>query len=300
MLLAGLSHSPLLLVAGLLIAGASAGLVFPPFSDVVARASTRSAAGACCRRSAPAPAGAWPSRRRWRSSSAPSGAPPGSSSPRSRSWRPLGRCGVLPAGRDRGGELPALRPSWFVCPRSGPLLAGALVIGLASSVYWTFAVDLMRERGRRCRAPRAVGCWRSWAWRASRRWSSGDAARRAGAGPTFAAAVVGEGAALALLAAGAGLARARGALGRAVRRRLQRRDDGRGAVERGGVRRQAVRRARRGHVRQRRRPAARAADRRVRRRPAQECRPSSPEAPCCLPRRALLAPRRGALAPAAA
>jgi hypothetical protein len=40
-----------------------------------------------------------------------------------------------------------LRPSQFVCPRSGPLLAGAFLIGLGSSVYWTFAVDLVADEG---------------------------------------------------------------------------------------------------------------------------------------------------------
>ena len=40
-----------------------------------------------------------------------------------------------------------LRAGWFVCPRSGPLLGGALLVGLAASVYWTFAVDLADQAG---------------------------------------------------------------------------------------------------------------------------------------------------------
>jgi predicted MFS family arabinose efflux permease len=44
-------------------------------------------------------------------------------------------------------ERPRLEPGWFVCPRSGPLLVGALLIGLAASVYWTFAVDLADQAG---------------------------------------------------------------------------------------------------------------------------------------------------------
>lgn len=50
---------------------------------------------------------------------------------------------VLP-GRPASGPpsgLPALRLGWFVCPRSGPLLAGSFAAGLAASAYWTFAVD---------------------------------------------------------------------------------------------------------------------------------------------------------------
>jgi predicted MFS family arabinose efflux permease len=37
--------------------------------------------------------------------------------------------------------LPPLSWSWFVCPRSGPLLVGALLVGIGASVYWTFAAD---------------------------------------------------------------------------------------------------------------------------------------------------------------
>ena len=40
-----------------------------------------------------------------------------------------------------------LRPRWFVCPRSAPLLAGALLVGLASSIYWTFAVEHLQSEG---------------------------------------------------------------------------------------------------------------------------------------------------------
>ena len=55
---------------------------------------------------------------------------------------------AVPARAGRG-RRPAvrLRASWFVCPRSGPLLAGALLVGLAASVYWTFAVDLAGQAG---------------------------------------------------------------------------------------------------------------------------------------------------------
>jgi predicted MFS family arabinose efflux permease len=65
----------------------------------------------------------------------------------------LALLGTIWAARALGGEQIAttavdrLRPGWFVCPRSGPLLAGAFLIGLGSSVYWTFAVDLVASEG---------------------------------------------------------------------------------------------------------------------------------------------------------
>jgi predicted MFS family arabinose efflux permease len=46
-----------------------------------------------------------------------------------------------------GGGLPPLSWSWFVCPRSGPLLAGALLVGIGASVYWTFAADFASRGG---------------------------------------------------------------------------------------------------------------------------------------------------------
>jgi predicted MFS family arabinose efflux permease len=36
---------------------------------------------------------------------------------------------------------PRLSASWFVCPRSRPLLLSALLVGLSASVYWTFGPD---------------------------------------------------------------------------------------------------------------------------------------------------------------
>jgi predicted MFS family arabinose efflux permease len=45
--------------------------------------------------------------------------------------------------RDPAAALPSLSWSWFVCPRSGPLLAGALLVGIGASVYWTFSADFV-------------------------------------------------------------------------------------------------------------------------------------------------------------
>ena len=56
---------------------------------------------------------------------------------------------VLPGRRGPAarGEVVRLSRSWFLCPRSSPLLTGALLVGLASSVYWTFAVEHLQRPG---------------------------------------------------------------------------------------------------------------------------------------------------------
>lgn len=143
MTLAGLAQSPTVLFAGLLVAGASAGLVFPPFSDVVAerlpagqrpRVLSAISCGTGWGVALAAPvallAGAdW--RAAWLLFALVAAAATG--------WALV----VLP-GRDEledSAGLVRLRPRWFVCPRSGGLLVGAVLVGLASSVYWTFAVD---------------------------------------------------------------------------------------------------------------------------------------------------------------
>jgi predicted MFS family arabinose efflux permease len=203
MLLAGLSRSPAMLVAGLLIAGASAGLVYPPFSDVTASgvdphrrsrvlATISSGTGWGVAIAAPvaiALGAHW--RTAWLVFAAAAVLATG--------WA----LAVLPRSRPARATLPALKASWFVCPRSGPLLAGALLIGLASSVYWTFAVDLLVGSGSlsssQSRLFLGVVGVASVAG-----MIGGDASRRIGAGATFAAAVIGEGAALALLALGPG------------------------------------------------------------------------------------------------
>jgi predicted MFS family arabinose efflux permease len=57
--------------------------------------------------------------------------------------RVLPTAGMRPTPRD----VPRISWSWLICPRSGPLLVGALLIGLAASVYWTFAVDYLVTQG---------------------------------------------------------------------------------------------------------------------------------------------------------
>jgi predicted MFS family arabinose efflux permease len=148
-LLAGLSHTPLVLALGVLTGGASCGLVFPPFSDAVdalvepaRRARTLAAISsgtgygvAIAVLIAIVAGAAW--RSVWLAFSVVSLL--------ATLWaaRVLPTTGTRPTPRD----LPRISRSWLVCPRSGPLLAGALLLGLAASVYWTFAVDYLVTEG---------------------------------------------------------------------------------------------------------------------------------------------------------
>jgi predicted MFS family arabinose efflux permease len=149
MIVIAAAQSGPVLAAGVFVAGASGGLVFPPFADVVATAL--------------------PLRRRSRAmATISSGTGWGVlvAAPiallAGESWRmawlgfivlaalaTLWAARTVPrtAGGTGAGARPRLEPSWFVCPRSGPLLAGALLVGLAASVYWTFAVDLADQAG---------------------------------------------------------------------------------------------------------------------------------------------------------
>lgn len=148
MLLAGLSQAPLVLALGILIGGASCGLVFPPFSDAVVLlpeatrgrtlAAISSGTGYGVAVAAPVAilAGAsW--RTAWLAFAALA------------LLATVWAARVLPAGAigASSAQPPRLRWAWFVCPRSGPLLVGALLVGVGASVYWTFGVDyLVQER----------------------------------------------------------------------------------------------------------------------------------------------------------
>ncbi len=154
MLLAGLSQSPTVLAAGVLVGGASCGLVFPPFLDAVqalvaperrARTFAAISSGTGWGVAIAAPV-AIVAGSGWRAA-----------------WLTFAVLAVLAtlwAARvlpdDRAGPaadagdrkaVPPLRLAWVVCPRSGPLLAGALLVGLGASVYWTFAVDHLAGAG---------------------------------------------------------------------------------------------------------------------------------------------------------
>jgi predicted MFS family arabinose efflux permease len=149
MVIAGTAHSPGVLFAGLLVAGASAGLAFPPFSDVVADAlapdrrgrvlsAISSGTGWGVALAAPIAllAGSgW--RTAWLLFAVAAAA--------ATAWA----LAVLPgrATPARREDVVRLSRSWFVCPRSAPLLAEGLIVGLASSVYWTFAVEHLQRPG---------------------------------------------------------------------------------------------------------------------------------------------------------
>jgi predicted MFS family arabinose efflux permease len=143
------ASGPGMLAAGVFVAGASGGLVFPPFGDVVAdrlpperrsRAMAAISSGTGWGVLVAAPVallagGAW--RSAWLAFVALA------------ALATLWAARALPAASQTGAAPRAgrLELSWFVCPRSGPLLAGAFLIGLAASVYWTFAVDLAGRAG---------------------------------------------------------------------------------------------------------------------------------------------------------
>jgi predicted MFS family arabinose efflux permease len=198
MVVAGLSRGPAALVAGLLVAGFSAGLVFPPFSDVVGArvaeprrervlSAVSSGTGWGVALAAPiaiALGSGW--RSAWLVFAAVAVV--------ATAWAAR----VLPGAPGSSCEVPRLRLGWFVCPRAGPLLVSSFLIGLTSSVFWTFAVDLLVRQGSlsgtQSRSFLAIVGVASVAAA-----GSGDLLRRAGASRTFSAAVIAESAALVLL-----------------------------------------------------------------------------------------------------
>jgi predicted MFS family arabinose efflux permease len=148
MLVAGTASGPGALVVGLLVAGASAGLVFPPFSDVVSSAMAPGSRNRVL--SAISSGTGWGVAL-----AAPIAVLAGSSwqtawllfaavAALAAAWA----LSVVPAHAPAGdGDIVRLRPAWFLCPRSSPLLTGAILVGLASSVYWTFAVEHLQRPG---------------------------------------------------------------------------------------------------------------------------------------------------------
>jgi predicted MFS family arabinose efflux permease len=199
MLLAGLSRGPGLLAAGVILAGASAGLVFPPFADAVAGSVAPERRGRVL-------AAISSGTGYGVAAAAPIAVATGSD------WHltwilfalvaalsTAGATSVLPRAAPIAGAEPVrLRWSWFVCPRSRPLLLGALVVGLGSSVYWTFGVDLLVTEGA---VPRgSAGLLLLVVGIASVLGTgAGDLVRRVGARGAFTGLALALGAALALL-----------------------------------------------------------------------------------------------------
>lgn len=199
MVIAGLSRSPAGLAAGVLVGGASAGAVYPPFSDAVAalapgvRGRTLSAincgtgygvavaapiailAGASWRQAWLGFAGCALVSTAWAAWVLPR--------------RAAGRHAAEPGAR-RGPLLPR---------GARRLLAGGFVIGLGSAAYWTFAVDhLQRDGGLSVADSRAFLGVVGVASLLST--FTGDVVRRVGGRVVFTTAVLLEAASLALLA----------------------------------------------------------------------------------------------------
>lgn len=136
-----------MLALGVLIAGAAAGMAFPPYADIVDREV------AAPRRDVV-----------WSTISSGTGWGVALAGPiaivAGDHWRVawavfvviavgVGAMAVLLAPKRDTEELrrPQLSLSWFFCPRSRPLLVSAVLVGVGSSVWWAFSVDAMRHAG---------------------------------------------------------------------------------------------------------------------------------------------------------
>lgn len=151
MLLIALSSGPGLLAAGVVLAGTSPGFAYAPFSDAVVRLIPEQRqgrtyaiinAGTGFGVLVAGPVAIWASdswRSAWFFFAALALA--------AAYWN--GR--VLPSGTnyvenaDDNFALPALNWRWLVGRKSAKLFFVALVAGVASSAYWTFAVDLLSQ-----------------------------------------------------------------------------------------------------------------------------------------------------------
>jgi predicted MFS family arabinose efflux permease len=63
---------------------------------------------------------------------------------------------LAPARADAPLRRPQLSPSWFFCPLSRPLLLSAVLVGAGSSVWWVFSVDAMQHAGMAATSTRVV------------------------------------------------------------------------------------------------------------------------------------------------
>jgi len=140
-----LAETPVTLALGVIIAGASPGFAYPPLSDAVVRmieparqnrTYTIINSGTSLGVLVAAPI-ALLAGDQWRAAWAIFVAV----AVLAAFWN--GR--VLPSGPFpcRGEGLPKLRLDWYLKPKSFRLFAAALVLGLTTAVYWTFAVEMI-------------------------------------------------------------------------------------------------------------------------------------------------------------
>lgn len=147
MLLVAAATGPAMLAAGVLLAGAASGFAFPPYADVVARtvrADRRDAAWSAISSGtgwgvAIAGPVAIAAGDQWRVAWLVFVGIAVAVGLWARAWAP----GRSPVALRR----PQLSPSWFLCPRSGPLLLSAVLVGLGTAVFWAFAVDALVTAG---------------------------------------------------------------------------------------------------------------------------------------------------------
>jgi len=151
------------LAAGVMVAGAAAGLAFPPYADLVARRVRRprrdlawstisSGTGWGVAIAGPIAIAAGD---RWRTAwlaftvlAVGAGVAAVLLAPGRDADRDADRATGRDARRDTGRvQRPRLSWTWFFCPRSRPLLVSAVLVGAGSSVWWVFSVDALREAG---------------------------------------------------------------------------------------------------------------------------------------------------------
>jgi predicted MFS family arabinose efflux permease len=143
------ARTPAVAAVGVIVAGAAAGPAFPPYADIVDHEA--------------------PPRRRalaWSTISSGTGWGVAVAGPVAvgfgENWRFAWLAFVVLAiaagivatasapakvrheGRPR---LPQLSWTWFVCPKSRPLLLSSALIGAGSAVWWTFSVEALRAAG---------------------------------------------------------------------------------------------------------------------------------------------------------
>lgn len=145
-----------LVAVGVLVAGAAAGMAFPPYAEIVDRhvdAPRRVAV--------------------WSTISSGTGWGVALAGPvaivAGDQWRVAWASFVVvavvvgvtatrlaPPHDDLASCRPRLSPSWFFCPRSRPLLVSSVLVGAGSSVWWVFSVDAMQHAGMAAAAARSV------------------------------------------------------------------------------------------------------------------------------------------------